>query len=203
MDSGLDLSDPRFTPYLCKKGHRNFTKEPMNDFIGHGTHTFGIITSNTTKKNYCIVVLKVFGRTGFNSYQSESLALDYIKSIAPDFVNYSGGGSSPMEKERQTIESLKNTKFIVAAGNNGENIGDGTHFYYPASFHYSNVIAVGNLETPMTRSKSSNYGKFDMVWENGTNIVSTVPYSVSVTGYATMSGTSMASPRHLARLLND
>lgn len=203
MDSGLDITDQRFTPYLCKRGHKDFTGEGLTDYNGHGSHIAGIITSNTTKNNYCLVIVKVFMKDGMNSYRAEQLALDYIKAIAPDYVNYSGGGNTPMEKEGKTIKFLKDTKFVVAAGNDGKNIGDGKNNYYPASFNYPNLIVVGNLKNPTTRHKTSNYGKFDMVWELGTNIVSTVPFHISITGMAAMTGTSMASPRHIARMLND
>ena len=43
IDTGLDLSDKRFSSRLCKEGHEDFTHTTIEDKSGHGTHVVGLI----------------------------------------------------------------------------------------------------------------------------------------------------------------
>ena len=60
IDTGLDLSDPRFAGHICNKGHRNFILDNDNteDNNGHGTHIAGLIRSNAGEGNYCFLIYK-------------------------------------------------------------------------------------------------------------------------------------------------
>lgn len=76
---------------------------------------------------------------------------------------------------------------------------DGNPKEYPAA--YAGVLAVGSIAENLRRSSFSNTGKHIALVAPGSNILSTVPTRGSAyrkdTGYASHSGTSMATP-HVA-----
>jgi subtilisin family serine protease len=76
----------------------------------------------------------------------------------------------------------KGAVVIAAAGNNGRNMP-----FYPA--YYPNVVAVGATSQNDTKASFSNYGTWVDIAAPGVQILSTYQ-----DGYASMSGTSMASP---------
>ncbi|MFM7187252.1 MAG: OmpL47-type beta-barrel domain-containing protein, partial [Armatimonadota bacterium] len=87
--------------------------------------------------------------------------------------------------------------FVAAAGNDAFNI-DGMSIFrsYPASYNLANQINVAATTSTGTMASFSNYGSTSVhVGAPGNAIVST--YSTTVagsTGYASLSGTSMAAP---------
>ena len=71
---------------------------------------------------------------------------------------------------------------------------------YPGSFNYERQITVGSLDSDGAISSFSNVGSTAVdIFAPGGNILSTVPTTVSSTGYDTYNGTSMAAP-HLQEL---
>lgn len=202
IDTGLDITDLRFSSHICPEIGKDFTGTGLNDNLGHGSHIAGIIEQYAKGKKYCFIVLKYF-----NSYtQDETKTHDYLiklyqylTELKPDIVNYSGGGGKFIEEETLAIQNLKNTKFFVAAGNKDEDI-DINH-YYPASLDLPNVFAIASLDGDK-KASYSNYGK-KVIWKQGTDILSTVPYSVDRSGLLFMSGTSQATARATADFIND
>ncbi|MFM6671066.1 MAG: S8 family serine peptidase, partial [Dolichospermum sp.] len=83
--------------------------------------------------------------------------------------------------------------FIAAAGNGYGNNND-TNPFYPASYNLANIISVAATDRDDSLSSFSNYGLTSVdLGAPGSDIYSLAPGG----GYATLSGTSMASP-HVA-----
>ena len=184
LDTGLDLSDPRFQDVLCPKGHRDFTGTGIEDSVGHGTHVAGIIKEVAGKGNYCLVILKYFDyATHKDSELYEKRALEYAAKQKIDIINLSGEGSDFDEVEFNILTFTPKMLLIGAVGNGGK-----YQRGYPGCLGLSNTRCVGSAidGVPVI---SSNYGPWVNVWQNGVNVFSTLPNGKM--GY--MSGTSMAT----------
>ena len=110
----------------------------------------------------------------------------------------SGGGNNYLEQEENIIKQNPKIIFNVAAGNDGKDIDEVP--YYPATFKYKNVIAIGNLNKDgKTRNESSNYGSDVKTWEIGTNVLSTLPNGKE----GKLTGTSMSAAIHAGKLIKE
>lgn len=189
LDTGLSLSDPRFSRFLCPASmHRDFTGKGIADTHGHGTHVTGIITKWSDPKNFCIVIVKYTTGKNTDIHQYEE-GIHYLRALRPAFVNMSLNGDVFMEEEDLLVRENPKSKFIVSAGN--ENSDMRLEKQYPAelSTKYENVIPVGALNYNGYKTKSSNYGHPKMIWRNGEDVLSTLPNGKS----GVMSGTSQAA----------
>lgn len=210
VDTGLDRNDPRFSKVLCKMGHRNFTDgtNDTKDTHGHGTHVAGLIKQYAGESGYCLVILKFYDEKakGDKNLDSSIQAFKWASQIGVDIVNFSGGGSEFVSSEYETISSASNTTFIVAAGNESQDIRLKLNKYYPASYELSNIFVVGNVSPQGSRSPSSNYGDPRIVWEVGEKLVSTMPCVKTQLGLnfnceGQMTGTSQATAVHTGKLI--
>lgn len=194
VDTGLDLTDPRFKNVLCKEGHEDFTGMGINDVNSHGTHIAGLIKKYAGDSNYCLVILKWY----HNSQISSTTVKAFIKAIRLNakIVNYSAGGPEiPLEKH--FIERFSKIKFVVAAGNEGTDIGKTP--YYPCAYDFQNIECVGNMTLDGTRNPSSNYGVAVRAWEVGTDVVSHCINNQE----CKMSGTSQATAIRTGKLIKE
>jgi thermitase len=93
------------------------------------------------------------------------------------------------EEENILVHENPRSRFVAAAGNDGVDLE--TNERYPANLakHYSNIIAVGNLDERGIAARGSNYGPRHMIWMRGMNVRSTLPSDK----YGYMSGTSQAA----------
>lgn len=201
VDTGVGYIGEGSDIKLCKYGHKDFSEEqnyqdlphiearvPL-DGHGHGTNIAGIIDTyaHEANKNYCLVIIKYYSDKASPSQNGVASirAMEYLVSIKPDFVNYSGGGPGFQYSEGMAVHELieSGTTFVAAAGNEHENIDLSTNHYYPAQYD-SRVVVVGSIDKSGKRAESSNWGKSVKRWEVGVN----VKY-----GKITMSGTSQAT----------
>jgi subtilisin family serine protease len=110
--------------------------------------------------------------------------------------SWGGGGFSQTLKDAIDRAAAANILFIAAAGNSGVNNDVSPH--YPSSYSSSNVIAVASITSTGSLSSFSNYGAATVdIGAPGWGVWSTVPASSKgkiVSGYASYSGTSMATP---------
>ena len=181
----------------------NNTADPMDD-NGHGSHvsgTIGAAGSNgvgVVGVNWDVQLMacKFLGAGGSGSTDGAVACLNYVALMKDRGVNIiatnnSWGGDAFSQSLYDAIDALRQRGilFIAAAGNAGAD--NNTGLFYPASYYLPNVIAVAATTETDGLASFSNYGKQTAhLGAPGTNIVSTTPGDT----YATLSGTSMATP---------
>ena len=188
IDTGFGYQEHGKEASLCKLGHRNFTHQPEVfkdnrtstpiplDLHGHGTNIAGIIDrlAKSTKANFCIVVLKYYVNDGYGSQNLKATvdAINWAADIKLDYLNYSSGGEDPSADEFKAIERYLNGggTLVVAAGNNGMNLDDKDHHYYPACYTDKRIIVVGMLDKNGVQYRYSNYGSVVTRWEIGAEV---------------------------------
>lgn len=110
--------------------------------------------------------------------------------------SWGGGGYSQALYDAIERANAAGILFVAAAGNSGVN-NDATP-HYPSSYGNSNIIAVASITNTGALSSFSNYGATSVdLGAPGSGIWSAVPKSSKgkvVSGYASYSGTSMATP---------
>ncbi len=173
------------------------------DTEGHGTHVAGTIggrgNNGVGVAGVCwrvsLVPLKFLGPDG-GSLSDAVEAVAYATSIGVHLTNNSWGGSDYSQALKDVIDAAHaaGILFVAAAGNDSNN--NDLSPAYPASYTSPNIISVASITRSGGLSWFSNYGLTSVdVGAPGSDIYSTVPGG----GYASYSGTSMASP-HVAGL---
>ena len=179
------------------KHNKNIALPDDND--DHGTHVAGIISaaaSNGTgiagiagDADVKIMPLKINGGTkGTGSLSSAIEAIKYATMMGADICNLSWGTPKFVETLKQVMKE-SNMLFIAAAGNTGDN--NDVKPIYPADLELDNLISVTFVNADGMLTNQSNYGPNSVdLAAPGEDI-----YSTTVGNYATMSGSSMATPQ--------
>jgi Subtilisin-like serine proteases len=176
----------------------------------HGTHVAGTIGgAGGNGKGVAGVCWKIkflsgkfLGKNGGTTINAIK-AVDYFTTLKNKGVNLvatnnSWGGGGFSQALQDAIERANNAGilFIAAAGNDGRNID--TSPSYPASYPNSNIISVAAIMSNGGIASFSNYGATSVdLGAPGYGIYSSVPAfkkGLTVSGYASYSGTSMATP---------
>lgn len=185
----------------------SYTTSETTSRYGHGTHVAGIVAARAnnsqmfagTSYNATILPIKTFIEyPGYSQPITDDAlvitAYNYIfklKDLGYDslkVINLSLGGDDRDASLESVINKAKQQYGILtvcAAGN--ENTSSPV---YPSDF--PEVISVTSVNSSNQKSDFSNYGTAKDIAAPGTNIWSTYPTSNS--GYAMLSGTSMAAP---------
>jgi subtilisin family serine protease len=208
IDSGIDLDHPDLN--VDKVRSRNFVlrDSSADDLNGHGTHvagTIGAIRGNG-KGAYgvvpgaSVVAVRVLDRRGSGAYSDVIAGVNYVGEVAKagDVVNMSIGGptSDALDTAVLNVSRDKQLFFALAAGNESEDYALHSPARAGGVDANDRVYSVGSFTQSKTWSGFSNYGAGVAYAEPGSSIYSTYKDG----SYATLSGTSMASP-HLAGLL--
>lgn len=201
VDTGLDLTDPRFFEHLCPNGHKDFTGLGLKDMDGHGTHVAGLIQKYAGDANYCMIIYKYYfdEQTGQVNLRNEILAFEAAAKAKVDLVNMSGGGPEFNEREYLFIAENPQITFVVSAGNENENLDIPGYYYYPASYWLPNEIVVGSIQKDGSKAPLSNFSKKIVAKEVGTNVISYLPNDRT----GEMSGTSMATAIHTGKMIRE
>ena len=218
LDSGLDATHPDLQDAVIES--RNFTSEPStDDNAGHGTHVASIVTGSGSASTgrYSGVAPDtrlLIGKVceGFGSCPDSAIVagMQWAAESGADVINLSLGGPDtpeldPLEQAVERLSADFGVVFVIAAGNSGED-GAGT-VASPASADAA--VAVGSVtksgELSLSSSQGPRVGDFALkpdVVAPGVGIVAARARNGWMGGpvddfYASMSGTSMASP-HVA-----
>ncbi|WP_058308092.1 S8 family peptidase [Gracilibacillus massiliensis] len=210
IDTGCDTTHPDLADRII--GGRNFSREnyglstDLSDENGHGTHVAGTIAANLNDNGVVgvapkakLLILKAFDKEGKGELESIIQSIQYAirwrgnRNERVRVISMSCGTSQNNKRLHQAIQQAvkHNILVVCAAGNSGDGIGNTTEKNYPG--YYKEVLQVGAVDFDLKLADFSNTNdEIDMV-APGVKIKSTYPGNK----YATMSGTSMATP-HVA-----
>jgi serine protease len=217
VDTGVDYTHPDLAANIwtndgtvnhCPAGTHGYNVllkscDPMDDH-NHGTHvsgTIGAVGNNGVgvvgvNWNTRIMGLKFLGSCGCGTTSGAIKAIDWAVKAKAAGVNvrvlsnsWGGGGYSKALAGEIDKAGANDILFVAAAGNAARS--DDTTPFYPCSYHAANEICVAATDKTDSLASFSNYGvnSVDLA-APGVGIVSTVIGG----GYASFSGTSMATP---------
>ena len=223
IDTGVDLDHPELAPLLVPgtdmvdlgpspvppPGFRfegDFQGRDNNpqDEVGHGTHVAGTIACLTNNGagvagvtwNCRVMPVRVLARIvnianpsdvrGLGSSADIAAGIRWAVDNGARVLNLSLGGSVDTQVERDAVAyAIAHGAVVVAAMGNG---GPAAPPSFPGA--YPDVVAVGAIDQTDHRAAFSQVGPHIDVAGPGVGILSTVWDN----GFATMSGTSMATP---------
>lgn len=200
LDTGIDyLHEDLSRNY---KGGYNFidNNTDARDHNGHGTHVAGTIAAEDNDIGvvgvapeayiYSVRILD-FAATGTAS--DITAGLEWCLNNNMQIVNMSLGSCEDSISVSRSLDILysRGILLIAAAGNSGNGMGTGDSIDNPA--RYNSVVAVGATDINDNRASFSSTGPKLEISAPGKDIYSLLPGNK----YASLSGTSMASP-HVA-----
>ena len=205
--NGLDDDGNGFIDDVHGYDFVNNDGDPMDDH-NHGTHVAGTIAAagndgqGITGVNWSSSIMGLkFLSAGGSGYTSDAVrAVNYATMMRTTYgvnvrvTNNSWGGGGYSDALASAIQASGDAGilFVAAAGNDGTNNDLGPH--YPSNYELPNVISVAASNHYDNLAYFSNYGAGTVdLAAPGRSIYSTVPGN----GYASYSGTSMATP-HVA-----
>ena len=194
IDTGIDLNHPDLKSNI-KGGFNAITqRKSAADDNGHGTHVAGTVAGIDNaigvigvSPDVSLYAIKVLGANG-SGYLSDVIeGIQWAVAQNMNIINMSLGTSVNIESLHDAViaANAAGVVIVAAAGNSGSAL------LYPAA--YPETIAVGATDITDSIAPFSNRGTgLDLV-APGVDIFSTYKGSA----YATLTGTSMASP-HVA-----
>lgn len=199
VDTGIDLNHPDLNVQTSSPYARSFVGGTPDDCNGHGTHVAGIAAARKNgigmvgmSEGARVVPVRIMGCTGGYPLSRLVSALNHVftYSITNDVVNMSIGGSGSLGTSLTIALNNLNAKGVycaIAAGNSSAHASG----FRPASYNNSRAKTVASMDYNSFFSSFSNYGMAPVDYiATGRNVYSTYRYG----GYATLSGTSMATP---------
>jgi len=208
IDSGIDSDHNDLNVDIARsRSYVTKGKYSIEDGNGHGTHVAGTVAALDNNigvvgvaPGATIVALRVLDNRGSGSFSWTIAALDYIyaNGTSGDAVNMSLGPQSryvdtAVDAATEAV-ATRGIRIAIAAGNSS----DDALFYSPArtGLNNANIYTVSAMDINDNFASFSNYGSPVDVCGPGVSVKSTYKDG----GYATLSGTSMASP-HVCGLL--
>ncbi len=194
IDTGISKDHPDLKNNIKGGVNTINSRKSWNDDNGHGSHVAGII--GAVNDAYGVVgvaplvdlyAVKVLSASG-SGYLSDVIeGLQWSATNGMKVANMSLGTSSDIQSFHDAVIAARNAGVVLvaAAGNSGAAVG------FPAA--YSEVIAVSATDSNNNLASFSSRGPEVDLAAPGVSIFSTYKGS----NYATLSGTSMASP-HVA-----
>ncbi len=199
IDTGIDLNHEDLKGNI--KEYINYTssnKKDVADENGHGTHVAGIVAAK--RNNIGVVgvapqadlyIAKAFNKNGTAEFDSISKSISWMIEKNVDVINMSFSSDSVNAEYQRLISqaNLQGITVVCAAGNEGKGkVRDEDTIGYPAKF--SETIAVTAVDINKDATDFSSVGKDAEIAAAGKNIYSCYMNN----SYATLSGTSMATP---------
>ena len=198
IDTGVSLDHPDLKGRLVP-GYNviNPTAPPWDD-VGHGTHVAGIVAASTNNTVGIagmtwatkVMPIKVLDDQGAGNTASVAEGIIWATDHGAQIINLSLGNYAGSAWLHEAIRYAFDHDVVLIAATGNDN---STQLGYPAA--YDEVFAVSAIDEGGQRASFANYGGYVDVVAPGEHITSTYPGGQ----YATLSGTSMASP-HVAAL---
>lgn len=217
VDTGIDLDHPDLNVQTASPFAISKVGGTADDCNGHGTHCAGTAAAKNNGSGVVgvsagakVVPVKVFASCTTPSSPSSTIisGIDHVAAhdIAGDVVNLSLGGPftgancATSSVYRTSVTNLSNTGtwVAIAAGNSAMNAAN----YQPACVSAAKIVTVASMACNKTFASSySNFetsaaGPIDYI-ATGSSVLSTYKNGT----YATLTGTSMATP-HVAGILH-
>jgi hypothetical protein len=198
LDTGVQSDHPDLKGRLVKGTNIVDPSSPPEDDVGHGTHVAGIIAAEVNNNEGVagmtwytkIMPVKVLDSSGAGSTYSVAEGIIWATDHGAHVINMSLGNYAEAEFLHDALKYAYDRGVVLVAASGNDNTDRPG---YPAA--YAEVLAVAATDSNELRAEYSNYGDYIDVAAPGTSIPSTYPGS----RYASLSGTSMASP-HVAAL---
>ena len=208
IDTGIDLDHPDLNVDVLRSISFIAEEPSPNDGNGHGSHVAGTIAAKDNAigvvgvaPNASVIAVKVLSSEGSGATSGIIAALDYVAANASpgDAVNMSLGGSIPLLGIDSALDAAainvgaQGVGVAIAAGNSSLPAS----LYSPARANGENVYTISAMDDTDSFASFSNWGGPVDYCDPGVNIYSTYMNG----GYATLSGTSMATPHFCGLLL--
>lgn len=194
IDTGISKDHPDLKDNI-KGGYNAINPaKSWNDDNGHGSHVAGIAAALNNTIGVVgaapladLYAVKVLNRNGSGFLSDVIEGIQWAVASGMQVINMSLGSSSDVQSMHDAVIGAYNAGVVVvaAAGNSGGAVS------YPAA--YPEVIAVSATDQNNNLASFSSRGPEVDLAAPGVSIYSTY----KGTGYATLSGTSMAAP-HVA-----
>jgi len=197
IDTGIDYGHEDLN-VVGGKSFVLYTTDYKDD-NGHGTHVAGIVAALDNGIGVVgvapaanLYALKALDSNGSGYVSDVAYAIQWATVNKIQVINMSlgGGASITLEAACWLAYYYDRLLLVASAGNSGNPPGKGDNISYPAG--YDSVIAVAATDQSDKRARWSSTGPAVELAAPGVSI-----YSTYIGGYATLSGTSMASP-HVA-----
>ena len=199
IDTGYNLGHPDLPDQsdgVSGNANNSAVGNWYNDGNGHGTHVAGTIAALNNSTGIVGVypavdlhIVKIFDDNGNWTFASDLIdGINQCQSAGADVVNMSLGGGSASTAERNAMDQFNanGILLVAAAGNDGN-----SSMSYPAS--YDAVMSVAAVDSNANHASYSQYNSQVEIAGPGSSVYSTYPTNT----YATLNGTSMATP-HVA-----
>ncbi len=196
VDSGINLTHPEFAGRLVP-GYDfiNNDDDPTDDH-GHGTHVAGIAAAGINgfgTVGVCpeckVMPVKVLNQRNGGTWGTVSKGILFAVDNGADVINLSLGATITSTTLISSVQYAldKGVVIVAAAGNMAS-----SNPFYPAAV--AGVIGVSGTDSQDQYWQVSDYGDYIDVSAPAVNIYSSYHDLANTSGYAYMSGTSMASP---------
>lgn len=202
IDTGIDLTHPDLIVDATRSATFLGGKSTPWDENGHGTHVSGTIAAKNdgvgvvgVAAGATVVSVRVLNRQGSGTNSGVIAGVNYVAAngVRGDVANMSLGGGVSQALDDAVLKASDKVAFVLAAGNESDNANN----HSPARVNGPNIYTVSAMREGDTWIYFSNFGNPPVDYcAPGVYIYSTYKDG----GYATMSGTSMATP-HVAGLL--
>ncbi|MCU4165683.1 S8 family peptidase [Carboxylicivirga caseinilyticus] len=201
IDSGIDLDHPDLNVDTDRAAQFLGTRYTADDQNGHGTHVAGTVAALDNSIGVVgvapgafVVPVRVLDRRGSGTTSGVIAGVDYVAANASssDVANMSLGGGISTTLDEAVLAASSVLKFALAAGNESDDAAN----HSPARVNGPNIYTISAMDINDNWAYFSNYGAGVDYCAPGYSIYSTYKGG----DYATLSGTSMASP-HVCGLL--
>lgn len=199
IDSGVRVSHAQFAP--SGRATADYGRYGTEDCNGHGTAVASLAAGTTTgvAKAAFVHAVRVLDCSAVGYWSDIIDGIDWVAAnhLKPAVANMSIVGAGQVSSVSDAIRGAVDAgvTFVAAAGNNAVDACEQTPGFIRTSTPYHTAVSaviVGNADPVDRRYHSSNYGACLDLFAPGTGIYSA--YHGSDSEYATMTGTSMASP---------